>query len=995
MVSVWADTRPLVKTVAQDAQKAGTAAGQAIAKHTTGEVEKSSGKFGKVFGSIGRTAATGLGLAAIAATGFGVESFKAAARTAEMDDALKALAATNKASYPAMQATVDAVRRQGVSAGSAQQLVATLTRNHIGLANATKLTAIAQNAGIITGRGTSATLDSINKAIITQNPRMLKTAGLQVNVNKAIADYAKQLHTTSAALTTQQRSQAITNAVLAAGGTVAGAYAKAMNDPARVLRSLPLILDNIKESVGTGLVQAFGPAVVGFGRFARTLSSALAPGGKLAPILTAVGKAAAQMAAPLTAVFAKLSTWINQLKPGQVQGFANAIVKLAPEIAGIGAALATFAGGRLGGNIPVIGELLKGLGGPIGIVVSGLATLALTSPAARGALTQLIGVLGGVVSTLMKALGPLVAQLAQALGPLLAAAIKALLPLVSALVPVLFATLQVVTPLVPLITWLAQILAKLAPIIVPVVAAWWLLNAAVSAFPGSWIVLIIAAVVVGLRLLWTHSQTFRTIVEGAMHGVAVAFHAVAAAFDWLGQHWRLVLQILLAVTTGGFGLIALVIFNNWTRIRNFVTGAAQAVYNTVLRWWSATANFVTGNLSALWANVVRVWSAVRNFVAGAAQAVWSTVSRWFNAATSAIGTALATAWAAIGSWFGRLPSYITSFASMEARGFATVGGQMISGLMNGISGAMRGIGGWLKRVVIDPIVNGVKGFFGIHSPSTVMAGIGGNLVAGLFKGLAHDAGGMVKMVFGGWPAALGGLISKGFTALTALPGKALSAIGSVAGKVGGFLGHLFGGGGGSGVDRWRPLMLSVLQMFGLPNLLGVFMAQMQTESGGNQFAQNNWDINAKNGVPSKGLLQVIQPTFDAFAGPFRNRGIFDPLANLYSAVAYAVSRYGANISNVLGHGHGYATGGIIREPVFGFGVRSMAPYVLGEAGDERVSPLRGGYTAAERHIMGELSAQRSRAGNVINVYPRAHQSETQIAAAVNSALAWAAAGGQA
>ena len=36
------------------------------------------------------------------------------------------------------------------------------------------------------------------------------------------------------------------------------------------------------------------------------------------------------------------------------------------------------------------------------------------------------------------------------------------------------------------------------------------------------------------------------------------------------------------------------------------------------------------------------------------------------------------------------------------------------------------------------------------------------------------------------------------------------------------------------------------------------------ESGGNPNAVNNWDINAQNGTPSKGLLQTIQPTFDAY-----------------------------------------------------------------------------------------------------------------------------------
>lgn len=40
---------------------------------------------------------------------------------------------------------------------------------------------------------------------------------------------------------------------------------------------------------------------------------------------------------------------------------------------------------------------------------------------------------------------------------------------------------------------------------------------------------------------------------------------------------------------------------------------------------------------------------------------------------------------------------------------------------------------------------------------------------------------------------------------------------------------------------------------------------IQTESGGKEVIQNDWDVNAQNGNPSKGLLQYIQTTFDAYA----------------------------------------------------------------------------------------------------------------------------------
>lgn len=113
------------------------------------------------------------------------------------------------------------------------------------------------------------------------------------------------------------------------------------------------------------------------------------------------------------------------------------------------------------------------------------------------------------------------------------------------------------------------------------------------------------------------------------------------------------------------------------------------------------------------------------------------------------------------------------------------------------------------------------------------------------------------------------------------------------------------------VEKWRSIASQALQMEGQYSTanLNALMNQMRTESNGNPYAINNWDINAKNGTPSKGLMQVIDPTFRAYARKGYNTNIYDPLSNILASIRYARSRYGS-LTNAY-RGVGYANGGFI------------------------------------------------------------------------------------
>lgn len=210
----------------------------------------------------------------------------------------------------------------------------------------------------------------------------------------------------------------------------------------------------------------------------------------------------------------------------------------------------------------------------------------------------------------------------------------------------------------------------------------------------------------------------------------------------------------------------------------------------------------------------------------------------------------------------------------------------------------------------DNMVNRFKKALGIHSPSRVFYNLGGHVIDGLVNGLGDkDLKSLGKDVFNDF----GGGIFDTWDMIKAYVSGDFSNIAG-SGSVQAFAG-----------TAMKALMMT--GQYSQGNLEKLLM-QMQSESGGNAKAINLWDSNAKAGIPSKGLMQVIDPTFQAYAMDGYDTNIWDPLSNILASIRYALSRYGS-LSKAY-RGVGYANGGFIDE---------MELAWHGEEGPEAIIPL--------------------------------------------------------
>lgn len=512
--------------------------------------------------------------------------------------------------------------------------------------------------------------------------------------------------------------------------------------------------------------------------------------------------------------------------------------------------------------------------------------------------------------------GDTVAQLA---GPVMVKLLNQLLTLFVDLMPAGYAILKallpaivaMVTDLTPLIVVLAKVVAVsvqwldknrlLVPVLfallgaflavkVGIVAGLLQIGKAVFAAMGPWGILAAAVLVAVLLIIKYHKQiwdfikkTWNDIKNFLAAIIGPILDPIKKMWDqitkWWGSYgaqvkqlWHALWTILMTIARAFWAVLEPFLKAEWA-LTVAIFKVALATIQTVVRIaWNLILTIIKIAWSAIRASVKNSF----DIIVGIFQVALDLLTGRWGKAWRDLKNIMVQVWNNIAGFIKGIPGLIRGFLGNAGSLLSGWGHGVIQGLLNGMSNIIGSVWTFIKG-----IPGKILHFLGIKSPPQWAIDAGKHIMNGLGIGMSQ-----AKNILG-----------KAVTASTAqFSSQAL------AGSVGG------------GVARWRGLVQKALKMEGLSlQLTDAVLYQMQTESGGRVNAINLTDSNAARGTPSKGLLQVIDPTFRAYHWPGTSGNIYDPLANIAAAINYARHNYGPGLRNAqggIGTGRGYASGGI-------------------------------------------------------------------------------------
>lgn len=172
---------------------------------------------------------------------------------------------------------------------------------------------------------------------------------------------------------------------------------------------------------------------------------------------------------------------------------------------------------------------------------------------------------------------------------------------------------------------------------------------------------------------------------------------------------------------------------DWTGFGNSIALSLSTFFRTFDWAGSGTAisDIVIGILDALLTVIIQTdWWAFGDGIATAIEHIdWTTVANRFFAV---IGAALGGFAAFLG---GLLSDGVEEAKNYFQEKIKECGGNVVDGILMGIVDGMKSIGTWIKANIFTPFMDAFKDAFGIHSPSTVMAEMGQYLWDGFCNGI--------------------------------------------------------------------------------------------------------------------------------------------------------------------------------------------------------------------------------------------------------------------
>lgn len=176
---------------------------------------------------------------------------------------------------------------------------------------------------------------------------------------------------------------------------------------------------------------------------------------------------------------------------------------------------------------------------------------------------------------------------------------------------------------------------------------------------------------------------------------------------------------------------------------------------------------------------------------------------------------------------------------------------------------------------------------------------------------------------------------------------------------------------GHSVNRWRPYVVRALKANGFAatdSQVAAWMKVIKRESNGDPSVINTWDRNAQLGHPSKGLVQTIQPTFNAYKFKDHNNPL-NGYDDLLAGIHYMKAIYGsgpsafARVSGPMG----YDSGGRVMKKQLAWLAENNPEYVVNperdsadslivEAARARAAKAPNGLVAKAMRVVGTAKA---------------------------------------
>ncbi len=205
--------------------------------------------------------AKGVGIASAAIGGLIVKTTLTAARTETLGVAMNAVAKATGNSVTELATQEAIMKKQGIATQEARTILTKFMQSQLDVADASKISRVAQDLAVIAGENSSDTAQTLTTAIANQNVLMLRQFGIVTNANDIFDAYATTLGKVADDLTGPEKKQAFLNEILKQGALAAGTYEAAMETAGKKLGSLDRHFQEAATVIGTVFLPAFGDLI--------------------------------------------------------------------------------------------------------------------------------------------------------------------------------------------------------------------------------------------------------------------------------------------------------------------------------------------------------------------------------------------------------------------------------------------------------------------------------------------------------------------------------------------------------------------------------------------------------------------------------------------------------------------------------------------------------------------------------------------------------------